>query len=117
MSRVYIVQNALRKDEGGTLRPKYNFNPATEYGQLVYLLGPSASPFHPHSYLGELQAKLRNFGDNDFLICVGNPILLAVAATIAADANEGRVRFLQWSGEDRKYLEVDVNGIFPPDTK
>lgn len=114
MSRVYVIQNTMTRGDDGELRPKFNFNPAVEFGQLNFLLGPSASPFHPTSYLGELQAKLRGFSDQDYLICAGNPILLGVAAAIAADANCGRVKFLQWSGERRRYVPVPVTGIFPP---
>ena len=57
----------------------------------------------------ELEVKLHDFGDDDFMLCMGNPVLMCVAASIALMNNEGYAMMLQWSGKDRKYIPVEVD--------
>lgn len=111
--RVFVVQNQQRWDDfQQRFVPKFDLNPAREFGRLIYLLSPSASPFNPDSYLPELQARLRDFNDSDALLCIGSPVLMVAAATVAAGRNQGRVRVLQWSGTDRAYRPVMLSGLF-----
>lgn len=113
MSRVFVVQNQHRYDrESRTFVPKYDVSEANQFGEVVELLSPTAAPFHPEPILDELREKLNDFGDDDFILCIGNPLLLAWAYAIAADVNEGTVRALQWSGKDHRYLPVKVEDLF-----
>lgn len=113
MSKVYVVQNQHRLDRtNGTLVPKFDLKPAEAYGQLEYLLNPSASPFRPEAVLAELHAGLANFGPQDFLLLIGNPVLIGLAVAIAADLNDGQVKLLQWSGKDRRYIPIEVSALF-----
>jgi hypothetical protein len=43
------------------------------------------------------------------LLLIGNPILIGCAVAIAARANAGRVKLLQWSGTDQRYVTVQVD--------
>lgn len=107
---VYVVQHQHRFDHStGALVPKFDLSPAEQYGKLVYLLSPTASPFHPGPVIEELAAKLEGYRDGDHLLLVGNPILIGWVTALAADANDGRVSTLQWSGKDRRYLAVSAN--------
>jgi len=113
MSRVFVVQNQHRWDrERQTFIPKFDLTPAAEYGELVYLLSPTAAPFTPDPVLGELRDKLADFNDGDYLLLVGNPMLIGFATAIAASANNGHVNLLQWSGKDRRYIAVEASGLF-----
>ncbi len=106
---VYVVQNQLRwSHETKGLVEKFDTTPAEEYGELSFLLGSNASPFNPVSVIDELTEKLQAFTDEDHLLLIGNPCLIGFAVAIAADINDGRVRLLQWSGKDRRYIEVDA---------
>lgn len=98
----------MRWDETrDSLVPKYDLSPAAEHGELVYLLGPNASPFSPHTVLPELTRKLDDYTDKDFLLLIGNPCLIGYAVALAADASpSGTVSLLQWSGKDRRYIPV-----------
>ncbi len=106
---VYVVQAQHRFDHTlGQLVPKYDLSRAESYGRLEYLLSPSANPFNPSAIIPELTEKLRNFGDGDCLLLIGNPALIGFATAIAADMNEGRVKLLQWSGKERRYIEISA---------
>ena len=89
--------------------PKYDLSPAEQYGEIVELLSPTAKPFNPAPLVEELYIKLEKFGNDDFIICIGNPILLSMAVAVAADINDGKVRLLQWHGHRNEYVPVDVD--------
>lgn len=112
MGSVFVVQNQHRWDAGKQqFVPKFNLAPAEEYGELVDLLSPTASPFRPQSVLDEIREKLADYGDEDYLLLVGNPILLGLSVAIAAMANDGRINLLQWSGREQKYIAVEVDDV------
>jgi hypothetical protein len=104
---VFVVQDSRRYNKlTGQFEKVHDVSPAKEYGELRYLLTPTASPFNPESIIPELHEGLQDFGDGDHLLLVGNPILIGWATAIAADYNEGRVSVLQWSGIRNRYLAV-----------
>ena len=110
MNRVFVVQKQMRFDRDvGDYVPKFDLSPAREYGELHYLLSPSAAPFSPESILAELHERLADFGDSDYLLLVGNPCLIGFATAIASDYNDGRINLLQWNGKERRYLPVSAD--------
>lgn len=116
MSTVYVVQDHRRYDkETGCFVPVHDLTPAQEYGELRYLLTPTAAPWHPTSVLPDLWAGLKDFSDEDFLLLTGNPILIGWATAVAADFNEGRVKLLQWHGREQRYIPVESQ-VFQIDT-
>jgi hypothetical protein len=111
---VYCVQMQHRFDTvTERLVPKYDLSAAADYGDIQYLLSPTASPFRPDSVLADLHHKLAEFGDDDYLLLMGNPCLIGMAVAVAAGYNEGNVKMLQWSGKDQRYIAVDAEGILP----
>ena len=114
MSRVFVVQKQHCWDPGkDQFVPKFDLSPAEQYGELVYLLSPTAAPFRPESVLRELQEKLADIKPDDYLLLIGNPVLIGLATAVAADALEGSVNLLQWSGKERRYLPIAVENVFP----
>lgn len=113
MSKVFVVQDAKWVDpKDGQLKPKFDFTPAAEFGELVFLLGSSASPFNLPPVLSELQERLKGITEDDYLLLVGNPVLLGLAVAIAADYNDGSITMLQWSGAKHAYIPVTAQGVF-----
>lgn len=110
---VYVIQDTKWVDpKDGQLKPKFDFSPAAEFGQLSFLLGSNASPFNLAPVLPELQERLKGFSDDDYLLLVGSPVLLGLAVAIAADYNDGNVKMLQWSGVKRCYIPINAQGVF-----
>ncbi len=112
---VYVVQKQMKLDERtGDLVPRFpTIDLAKTYGELRYLLSPSASPFRPEPIIEELKNKLTDFSDDDHLLLIGNPILIGLAVSIAADYNSGSLKVLQWNGSRRGYILVELHRIFP----
>lgn len=108
--RVFVVQNQHRWDAGlQRFVPKFDLTPAEEFGDLVYLLSPTAAPFRPDSVIEELTQKLEEYRPDDYLLLVGNPVLIGISVAIAARASGGSVSMLQWSGKERRYLPVKTS--------
>ena len=107
---VYAVQMPRRRcPQTKQMIPVYDLSPANIYGDVVELLSPTAKPFNPEPIINELRIKLENFSDNDFLICIGNPILYTMAAQIALENNGGRARLLQWHGKRNEYVPITLD--------
>lgn len=104
----------FRDRSTGQLVPKYDLTAAQCHGEIVELLSPTAKPFNPGPIIDELYIKLKEFNDDDHIICIGNPILLSLAVSIAADVNDGRVGLLQWHGKKQEYESVEVDLGFTP---
>lgn len=105
---VYAVQQQMRFDQTRKeLVPRFtSINKAERWGEIVYVLSPSAHPFNPELVLGDMHELLSGFSDDDHLLLIGNPGLIGMATTIAAHYNEGRVKLLQWSGRHNEYTEI-----------
>lgn len=105
---VFAVQQQMRFDQvRKELVPRFtSINKAERWGQIVYLLSPSAHPFNPDLVLGDMHEKLSDFSDDDHLLLIGNPGLIGMATTIAAWYNNGSVKLLQWSGRHNEYTEI-----------
>jgi hypothetical protein len=108
MSRtVYVVQKQHRWDrDQQEYVPKFDLEPARQFGPLKYLLSPNAAPWRMHEVLPELHEGLVDYTEDDFLLLIGNPVLIGCAAAVAADYSGGSVRFLQWSGRDQTYIPI-----------
>lgn len=110
---VYVVQSQQRFDHKiKKLVPKYPDleKTASKFGKVVYLLSPSAAPWNSEAIVKELEEKLKNFGNDDHLLCIGNPVLIALSAMVAWKLSEdGNVNFLQWSGKEKSYLTVNTS--------
>jgi hypothetical protein len=107
---VYVVQKQMRFDEKtGELVSRFKtLDKAERFGSLEYLLSPSAHPFNPSNIIGDLHEKLKSFGDEDYLLLIGNPALIGMATAVAGHYNEGRLKLLQWSGRQSDYAEISV---------
>ena len=109
---VYVVQKSLHRDGRGELVPKFDLTPAERFGEIRFLLNDQARPFVLAPIIAELHEKLAGFGNDDYLLLTGNPVLLGLAFAIAADFNEGRVRVLQWHGKSGSYTPIEAMGVF-----
>lgn len=105
---VFAVQQQMRFDQDRKeLVPRFtSIDKARKWGEIVYLLSPSAHPFNPDRVLGDIHEKLRRFSDDDYLLLIGNPGLIGMATAIAAYHNNGSVKLLQWSGRHNEYTEI-----------
>lgn len=96
---VYIVQESIGK----------NFISAKEFGELDVLLPHGQIVLSPGPTVFRLRKKLQNFCDQDFLLCIGDPIAIALASMVAASVNNGKVNFLKWDKKTEQYFPVKAD--------
>jgi len=107
MSKVYVIQDQLRKDKtSGKLVSKFDLKDAERYGTIEFLLGPGARPFSPEHVIAQLERKLKSYTPEDWLLLIGNPCLIGFAVAVASVVARGRVRLLQWDGMAGEYRPI-----------
>lgn len=109
MKTVYVPQLPSRLDrESGVWVPTVNLSPAEKYGEIFVMLPPEANRLHTAPLVAALQEKMQSFDQDDYIVAVGDPTLLAVAATIAAKKTGGLLRMLKWDRLSTSYIPVEV---------
>ena len=96
---VFIVQEV----------PGRNIIPARQYGELCLLLPEGDVVLSPGPTTRRLQRALKDFGDQDYLLLMGDPVAIGLACAVASDINQGRFKLLKWDRQSRVYYPVEVN--------
>lgn len=105
---VYVVCEPKHKI-GDVERPSMDLTPAAEYGELSILMPTSQSMLATVPTVRALKEKLRNFTDDDYILPVGDPVLIATVAMVASEINGGRIKFLKWDKGMKQYLTIAVD--------
>ena len=67
--------------------------------QIVLSSGPLAF---------KLKQVLRDFNDDDYLLLMGDPAIIAVAGAIVSDVNNRKFKVLKWDRDDKKYYDIEI---------
>jgi hypothetical protein len=108
MNKVYVTTHATRKNADGVHRP-IDITPAACFGELIELLPPGMMSLTPMPTVRELKYGLRNFSDDDYLLPLGDPALIAAAGAAAAYANSGRFKVLRWDRQSGNYIPIQID--------
>ena len=71
--------------------------------QIVLSAGPVAH---------KLRKELSTFCDDDYLLLIGDPAIIAIAGAIASEMNRGKFKVLRWDRNEARYydIEIDLSG-------
>ena len=112
MSRVFIVQVPKRWDPSTRRRVEvHDLTPAAHLGTFVEVFDSDAQP-DDEAVVARLEQVMGDFQPQDYILPLGNPILIGLAMTWAYDVlSEGdwSPRILQWSRRDGEYRVVQQN--------
>ena len=102
MAKVYVVQEVANR----------NVLPAQQYGELILMLPPGDVVLSAAPTVKRLRRHLKDYTDQDFILTMGDPIAIALAGAIASESNAGKVNFLKWDRQEKKYYPVktDIHG-------
>lgn len=112
MSKVYIVQQHMRKDRSTGALVSHDYSSASQFGDIQFIV-PVASQVL-EDWNGDvdkmMNAKLEGFTKDDYLMPSGDTILCAQAVLIAASYLEEKsdMRMLKWDRNANSYKEVIV---------
>lgn len=114
--RVFVVQRPAYydRDRRGWVN-KYDISPARKFGELVFLLKPgNLYRDQLASAMDALRAELADFGPDDHILAIGDPIAIAAAVLIAAGRTGGRVSMLKYDRMSGAYDPYTVDAIQAP---
>lgn len=103
---IYVVQNVCRKTHSGAIVPVHDITSAEEFGEVVHLLGPTTMPFEPEKVISVLRDKLQDFGEDDYLLPIGNPLFIGWATALANHYSD-TVKMLYWNRKKKAYSVID----------
>lgn len=109
MPKVFITQEKLRRNISGHLVPEFDMTPALKFGEPEVLVPAGRALFAPVLTVRTIKEKLEKFSDEDYLLTIGDPSIIAVAAMVAAEMNQGRVKLLKWDRQLRDYLPIQID--------
>lgn len=108
--RIFLPSVPTRYDPISNSRVStIDLKPALKFGELVTLVDPQ-SGFRDdqiHDAIIELQENLAGFKPYDYLLCVGDPILIAAAITYASDLSP-TLKVLRWEKSRREYDLAEI---------
>jgi len=99
--RVFVVQDDGTKD----------LVSAMAYGEIVVLNTRSLPLFKdPSEELGKLRQKLAHnkFCAGDYVVPIGDPVLIGATIHYAALTSGGIVNCLRWDSRHKRYFEVQI---------
>tara|TARA_R100000700_G_C3179205_1_gene155449 strand:+ start:3615 stop:3923 length:309 start_codon:yes stop_codon:yes gene_type:complete len=99
MSIVYVVQETKG----------INLLPAVEFGEIDILLPEGQVVFSTERTIKRLQINLRKYTFEDYLLMVGDPAAIAMAAAVASQITTGKFKLLKWDRQEKKYYPLIVN--------
>ncbi len=96
---VYVLQEMGR-----------NIRSAEKFGDLKICLPDNRQMILSSGPLTfKLQQELKDFNDNDYLLLIGDPAIIAVAGAIASENNNGRFKVLKWDRNEMKYYDIEID--------
>ena len=96
---VYVLQEMGR-----------NIRSAEKFGDLKVVLPDNKQIVLSSGPLTfKLKHALKDFNDNDYLLLMGDPAIIALAGAVASDANGGRFKVLKWDRDEKKYYDIEID--------
>lgn len=108
-SVVYAPQQPSKFDAQFQIwSPTVDLSPALRYGELRVMLPPNFGMMMGAPAIDAIKERMRDFTAQDYLIAVGDPMLIAAAAGIAALKTGGKLRMLKWDRHTKDYIVVEM---------
>lgn len=104
--QVIVPQYPTEMQGGQIVRRSLDLRDAERYGELVELLDHSAKPWDPDA-VEQMDRALAESSADDWLLCIGNPTMIGLAAA-ALGTIHGGINLLQWQSRLRRYEAVRV---------
>tara|TARA_Y100000361_G_C11038584_1_gene278675 strand:- start:336 stop:641 length:306 start_codon:yes stop_codon:yes gene_type:complete len=68
--------------------------------QIVLSAGPVAH---------KLRKELSTFCDDDYLLLIGDPAIIAIAGAVVSEANRKRFKVLKWDRNESQYYDIEID--------
>jgi len=123
LPKVFVVNEPLKRIPGSAEYGRaIDLRPAEPFGELIFLSAAGEPPLDPQGWWPEMAKRLLDFNpDEDFLLPIGHPALIAAAASIIGGYDVAGVfgpsacdnlNVLVWRGRELGYAACKIP-LFP----
>jgi len=109
MNVVYVTQEVMIRESNGSMARKFDLSSAEQFGEIRVLVPYGQSLHSTVPVVRQLIEQLRNITEDDFLLPLGDPAIMAAAAAIALKNTNGKLSILKWDRRAGGYLSVPVD--------
>ena len=99
---VYVAQQPPRH---------INILSASDFGYLVICLpNRDQAIFSTAPYVQKMRKNLQDFRKEDYLLAVGDPVIIGISTAVVSEVTAGQFNMLKWDKREYRYypLEVDM---------
>ena len=99
---VYVVQQPA---------PDINILSASDFGYLVICLpNRDQAILSTAPYVQKMKKNLQDFRKQDYLLAVGDPVIIGISTAAVSEVTAGQFNILKWDKREFRYypLEVDM---------
>lgn len=106
MATVFVTQLPSRR-ENGVWIPILDITPAKEFGELNIMSPSGMNQVTLQNIILPIQQKLQAFKDDDYLLPLGDPLLMVLASAFLG-ARRKHFNVLKWDRKVAKYYSYTV---------
>ena len=91
--------------------PNINILSASDFGYLVICLPNREQAIYSTApYTQKMQKNLQDFRKEDYLLAVGDPVIIGISTATVSNVTNGQFNMLKWDKREHRYypLEVDM---------
>ena len=99
---VYVIQQPA---------PNINILSASDFGYLVICLpNRDQAILSTAPYVQKMKKNLQDFRKQDYLLAVGDPVIIGISTAAVSEVTAGQFNILKWDKREFRYypLEVDM---------
>lgn len=91
-------------------RDNINISSAKKYGEIKVLTTRSnVINYDQDSVVLQIEEGLLDYNEEDYILCLGDPIIIGIASAVAAINNDNYLNLLKWDRQEQKYIPFTIN--------
>jgi hypothetical protein len=96
-------------------QPPANINilSASDFGYLVICLpntGPESQAIYSTApFVRKMKKNLQNFNKQDYLLAIGDPIIIGICNVAISDVTNGQYNVLKWDRREYRYYPLEID--------
>tara|TARA_R100001129_G_C5174432_1_gene205820 strand:+ start:86 stop:550 length:465 start_codon:yes stop_codon:yes gene_type:complete len=107
-SEVKIRYNSVTGEEKRINPP--NILPAREFGHFVFCLEQGTQVMYsPGPFVHKMKKNLKDIRAKDYVLCMGDPAIIAASCAIISDVTQGQFSLLKWDRMDKRYFPIQYD--------
>ena len=98
---VYVVQQPA---------PNINILSASDFGYLVICLpNREQAILYASPYVHKMRKNLRDIRSQDYLLAVGDPVIIGISTSMVSKATNGKYNMLKWDRQEKRYYPLEID--------